>query len=122
MALQKIISFGFKYPDLPDQGPGIVVVDVRSLFRNPHRDRSLRYKTGQDPAVQADVMKTPEFHAKYAHVRATATAPGIEVAVIGCHGGKHRSVFLAERLGKELGVPVEHRDMDRAVASVIRTF
>jgi UPF0042 nucleotide-binding protein len=122
MPLKKIVSFGFKYPDLPEVIPGVVVVDVRNLFRNPHRDRSLRYKTGQDPLVQAEVMKTPEFHAKYSHVKAAATSPGTEVAFIGCHGGKHRSVFLAERLGQELGIPVEHRDMNREVADVLRAF
>lgn len=114
MPLKKIVSFGFKHPDPPDKfAPGVIVVDVRQLFRNPYRDRTLRYKTGTDPAVQAEVMKTPEFRAKYAHLKAVATAPGAEVVYIGCHGGHHRSVFLAERLGQELGIPVEHRDIDR---------
>jgi len=113
MALQKIVSFGFKHDDDPDDAPGVVVIDVRRLFRNPHRDRSLRYKTGLDPAVQADVRKTPEFHAKYRHVRDQVMSPGVEVAYIGCTGGHHRSVFLAQKLAEELGVLVEHRDVDK---------
>ena len=114
MTLKKIVSFGFKHPEPPDQtAPGVVVVDVRSLFRNPHRDRSLRYKLGTDPAVQAEIQKTPEFGAKYRYVQAQVTAPGTEVAYIGCTGGHHRSVYLAERLAKELGVSVEHRDIEK---------
>ena len=120
MALKKVISFGFKYPDLPDDtAPGVVVVDVRQLFRNPYRDRYLRSLSGLHVAVQADVEKTPEFKAKYRYVQAQVTAPGTEVAYIGCHGGKHRSVFLAERLGQELGIPVEHRDIDREIAHAV---
>lgn len=113
--VKKIISFGFKYADAPDESlPGVVVVDVRSLFRNPHSNRTLRYLNGLNPAVQADVEKTPEFTAKYRFVRDQVTVPGTETAFIGCHGGRHRSVFLAEKLAKELGVSVEHRDLERA--------
>jgi len=110
--LKKIISFGFKH-DTPSAGNGVVIVDIRPLFRNPYRDKHLRYKRGTDLEVQQDVMKTPDFHAKYAHLRQQATVPGTEVVCIGCHGGRHRSVFLAERLGRELGVLVEHRDIDK---------
>lgn len=114
MALKQIISFGFRHEGCgPNVVAGVVVVDVRRMFRNPYHDRKLRYKRGTDPEVQADVMKTPDFRAKYAHVKNQITAPGVEVAYIGCSGGHHRSVFLAERLGQELGVPVLHRDIDR---------
>lgn len=116
MALKKIVSFGFKYPDPPDQGPGDVVVDVRALFRNPWRKLRSRPLTAEE--IEQEILSTPNFEARYAHVKATATAPGTEVAFIGCYGGKHRSVFLAERLGRELGIPVEHRDIDREVAHV----
>lgn len=114
MTLQRIVSFGYYHPDTPkDSTPGAVVVDVRSLFHNPYRVKHLRTKSGQDAEVQALILQTPNFAAKYAHVKQTVTSPGVEVAYIGCHGGRHRSVFLAERLGQELGVEVEHRDLDR---------
>jgi len=35
------------------------------------------------------------------------------VVYLGCTGGHHRSVYLADRLAKELGVSVEHRDYDK---------
>lgn len=113
--LKKIVSFGFKYQDdrPNDMLPGVVVVDVRPLFRNPHRDARLRYLDGLHPAVQADIAQAPGFKAKYRYVRAQVTSPGTEVAYVGCYGGRHRSVALVERLGQELGVPVEHRDLHR---------
>lgn len=112
MSLQKIVSFGFRHAP-PPEGPGVVVVDIRRMFRNPYHDRSLRVLRGTDKKVQQDIMRTPEFLAKYVYLRELVSAPGMTVAYIGCTGGHHRSVFLAERLGMELGVSVEHRDISR---------
>ena len=104
--LKRIVSFGFKHNVTPPRGA--VVVDVRQMFRNPYTHAELRDRTGRDPEVQKMVLSTPNFDAKYRHVRDLVTSPGTEEAWIGCQGGRHRSVFLAERLGAELGVPVEH--------------
>ncbi len=93
--------------------PGVVVIDVRNLFRNPFHDRRLRPLRGTHPDVQADIRKTPDFVAKFEHVKARILVPGTEIAYIGCQGGHHRSVYLAEILGQQLGVPVEHRDYDK---------
>jgi len=114
MTLQKIVSFGFRHNGGgPSVVPGVVVVDVRGMFRNPFHDKTLRHLRGTDKAVQEDILQTPDFAAKYKHIRERITVPGTETAYIGCTGGHHRSVFLAELLGKELGVPVEHRDVDK---------
>lgn len=113
MSLKKIVSFGFKHNGEPSPVPGVVVVDIRRTFRNPYHDRRLRQKTGQDPEVQADIAKTPNFKAKVAYLKDEVTSPGVEEAWIGCTGGHHRSVFLAELLAKELGVQVIHRDVDK---------
>lgn len=109
--LKKIISFGYRHEWPPEHGPGVVVVDVRKMFRNPYHNKRLRYGRGTDAAVQADIQKTPDFQAKIAFVKSQITVPGVEMAYIGCTGGHHRSVFIVELLGKELGVPVEHRDI-----------
>jgi UPF0042 nucleotide-binding protein len=112
--LKKIVSFGFRHEGGgPNMTPGVVVVDVRNRFRNPFHNPALRNLRGTDPAVQEDVMKTPDFKARYEHLRRKVTTLGTEIAYIGCTGGHHRSVFLAEKLGRELGVPVEHRDIDK---------
>lgn len=110
---KKIVSFGFRHEEKPPITPADVVVDVRTMFYNPWRNKKLRNLRGTDPEVQAFVQRTPNFDVRYAHVREQVLSPGTEVAYIGCSGGKHRSVFLAEKLGRELGVPVEHRDISR---------
>ena len=112
--LRKVVSFGFKHAPRPVEGPGFVVIDIRSLFRNPYHDRSLRPLTGLDQAVADDVQLTPDFTAKYNFVKQQATAPGVEIAYIGCTGGRHRSVAIVEQLAKDLGVEREHRDLNHA--------
>lgn len=112
--LKKIVSFGFRHEGGgPNVTAGVVVIDVRKMFKNPYHDRRLRYLRGTDKAVQEDVMKTPQFWLKFQHLKEMVTVPGTEIAYIGCTGGHHRSVFLAERLGRELNVPVEHRDIEK---------
>lgn len=111
MSLKRIVSFGYKYGE-PVVGAGVIVVDVRKMFNNPYHDHSLRDKTGRDLSVRAYIiMTTPNFAALYAHVKERVLVPGAEVAYIGCMGGRHRSVFLAETLGVDLKVIVEHRDL-----------
>ena len=113
MPLKKIISFGYKHEWPPVPEPGVVIVDVRQEFRNPFHNKRLRYKRGVDIDVQDDIRKTPNFDAKVQFVKDQITQPGTDVAYIGCHGGHHRSVFLAELLAKDLGVAVEHRDIQK---------
>lgn len=114
MTLKKIVSFGFRHDEgEPETEEGSIVIDVRKMFRNPYHDKKLRQFRGTDDAVQVDIRKTPDFWAKYAHLKEQVSVPGVEIAYIGCTGGHHRSVYLAELLGKELNVPVEHRDYDK---------
>lgn len=109
--LKKIISFGFRHEGGgPNVTQGVIVLDIRQAFRNPYHNKKLRKKRGTDADVQADIRRTPDFQAKYDAIREKVTADGVEVAYIGCSGGHHRSVYLAEKLAHELGVKVEHRD------------
>jgi len=111
----RITSFGFKYGG-PNADARNLVLDVRPLFqRNPYRRRDLRYKRGDDPEVIADILRTPGFAASYAKLKARVAkaSPAVERVWLGCTGGHHRSVMLANRLGAELGVAVDHRDYER---------
>src|SRR3954453_19340126 len=117
-------SFGYKY-GLPMDAD--TVMDVRFL-PNPHWVDELRPHTGQHPAVRAYVLGQPgaaEFLDTY-HRLLDLVIEGyrrggggyINVA-IGCTGGKHRSVAMAEALagrlqgGDQLSVRVLHRDLGR---------
>lgn len=118
-----ILSFGFKYGIPADSD---MVFDVRFL-PNPYYDDELRSKTGNDKDVQDFVMTTgtaTEFLNKLHDMLIFLIPHYISegknqlVVSIGCTGGKHRSVTLAnelfERLGStEYGMKIEHRDIDK---------
>ncbi len=116
-------SFGFKYGTPSDAD---MIFDARFL-PNPHWDESLRELTGNDSKVQNAVMSSDlaqnfisnmkkMLESVFAGYR-TENKRFITIA-IGCTGGKHRSVTLANQLadmlsGEELRVRVNHRDLGR---------
>jgi RNase adapter protein RapZ len=118
-----VISFGFKYGIPVDAD---YVADMRFL-PNPHWVPELRPRTGQDGEVSAYVLGRPgaeEFVDAYVPLL-TGVAEGylregkrfMRVA-IGCTGGKHRSVAMAEAIAKRLAdqgydVRAMHRDLGR---------
>jgi UPF0042 nucleotide-binding protein len=117
-------SFGYKY-GLPMDAD--TVMDVRFL-PNPHWVDELRRHTGQHPAVREYVLGQPgaaEFLDTY-HRLLNLVIEGYRregkrymTVAIGCTGGKHRSVAMAEALagrlqgGDQLSVRVLHRDLGR---------
>lgn len=119
----KVVSFGYKY-GLPRDGD--LVMDVRFL-PNPHWIDELRPYTGLDAPVRAYVLEHPEtrafleaFHRLLDVVLPGYTAEGkryLTIAV-GCTGGRHRSVAIAEETARylceiaDLPVGVQHRDLD----------
>ncbi|MGC2854930.1 RNase adapter RapZ [Novispirillum sp. DQ9] len=99
-----VTSFGFRN-GLPREAD--LVLDVRFL-RNPHYVPDLKPLTGRDPAVAEYVAADPDYDSFFAHATALLgpLLPRYEVegksyltVAIGCTGGRHRSVFVAERLG-----------------------
>lgn len=119
-----VTSFGFKYGVPIDAD---LIFDVRFL-PNPHYVESLRPKTGQNQEVYDYVMKWQETQVflqklldmlQYLIPLYQKEGKSQVVIGIGCTGGKHRSVALAEYLGKVLAagetetVRVHHRDAER---------
>ena len=119
-----ILSFGFKY-GIPSDAD--LVFDVRFL-PNPYYLEELRAKTGNDKEIRDFVMengKAEEFIKKLEDMIRFLIPNYVTegkhqlVIAIGCTGGKHRSVTLAnelyERLHKdeEFGVKIEHRDIEK---------
>lgn len=117
-------SFGFKY-GLPMDAD--MVMDVRFL-PNPHWVDELRGHTGQHPAVRDYVLGQPgaEHFLDTYHELLGLVVDGYRregkrymTVAIGCTGGKHRSVAMAEALatrldsGSRLSVRVLHRDLGR---------
>jgi RNase adapter protein RapZ len=118
-----IVSFGFKY-GLPVDAD--LVADCRFL-PNPHWLPALAPLTGEDREVSEYVMCQPgaaEFLDAYVRaVRVTLEGYQREgkhfvMLAVGCTGGKHRSVVIAEQIAARLGdswpaVRVVHRDLGR---------
>jgi len=117
-------SFGFKY-GLPMDAD--MVMDVRFL-PNPHWVDELRPQTGQSPAVRDYVLGQPgatEFLQTYHELLRLVVGGYVRegkrymTVAIGCTGGKHRSVAIAEALAgllalnEHLTVRVLHRDLGR---------
>ena len=115
------LSFGFKHGIPLDCD---LVVDVRFL-RNPHFVDKLRQQDGRDAPVRNYVFETPEaedFVRRYSELlafllpRYQAEGKAYVNVGIGCTGGKHRSVAIAEALAKRADtahylVSVKHRDI-----------
>lgn len=119
-----ILSFGFKYGIPADSD---LVFDVRFL-PNPYYVEGLRAKTGNDREIQEYVLQFKEAH-EFLHQLETmlnflipnyiTEGKNQLVISIGCTGGKHRSVTLANELyrllsvRKEYGLKIEHRDIGK---------
>ena len=118
-----VMSFGFKYGIPADAD---LVFDVRFL-PNPFYIDELKHKTGNDKEVQDYVMNNEEattFMDKLTDMIQFLIPNYVKegkyrlVIAIGCTGGKHRSVTLANELFKRMrdtgnyGIKLYHRDVD----------
>jgi UPF0042 nucleotide-binding protein len=121
-----VLSFGFKY-GIPSDSD--MVMDVRFL-PNPYYDPALRPKTGNDEEIRSFVLKYEEANifinkledmVRFLIPQYISEGKTNLVISIGCTGGKHRSVTLANELfkrlegGQEYGLKIEHRDIGKDV-------
>lgn len=118
-----VTSFGFKY-GLPLDAD--LVFDVRFLI-NPHYVDNLRPYDGRDVQIENYVMQDPDaciLLEKLYDLMDWSVPQYLEegksylTVAIGCTGGRHRSVLVAEKLGAHLQsrgyrVLVQHRDIEK---------
>ncbi len=118
-----INSFGYRN-GLPRTAD--LVFDVRFL-RNPHYDINLRALDGRDKDVTAYITndeKFPQFYGKLIELleflleQYESEGKNYLTIAFGCTGGKHRSVFLAEKIAlwlkkRDQLVIVRHRDLEK---------
>jgi RNase adapter protein RapZ len=118
------MSFGFKHGPPREED---LAFDVRFL-PNPFYVPELRELTGEDPRVVEYVARDGRLEELYERLFAlldfllpqyAAEGRAHLVVAVGCTGGRHRSVAVAERLGarygdrEDLTVAVTHRDVDK---------
>jgi UPF0042 nucleotide-binding protein len=118
-----ITSFSFRQ-GLPRNAD--LVLDVRFL-RNPHYVAALKPLSGKDRAVGEYIAADPDFAALFDQLcgwlkpllpRYEREGKSYLTIAIGCTGGRHRSVYVAERLAAWVGeqgrpVGVDHRDLEQ---------
>jgi UPF0042 nucleotide-binding protein len=119
-----VMSFSFRR-GLPREAD--LVFDARFL-KNPHYDPALKPLTGRDPAVAAFIATDPDYRPFVDRLKALigpllprfdAEGKSYLTIAVGCTGGKHRSVALAEELADWLrtagrSVTLSHRDVGAA--------
>jgi UPF0042 nucleotide-binding protein len=119
------MSFGFKHGPPREED---LAIDVRFLA-NPHYEPELRELTGLDEAVVEYIARDGRLEELYVRLHAlldfllpqyVAEGKAHLVIAVGCTGGRHRSVAIAEHLAAryrdrdDLDVAVAHRDIDRS--------
>lgn len=120
-----VMSFGYKY-GIPSDAD--LVFDVR-FMPNPYYISELRLHTGNDEVIQQFVKKAPQyltFMEKLSDMLDFLLPNYIDegknalVIAIGCTGGRHRSVTVANEVyallqkHADIGVRLEHRDITRS--------
>lgn len=119
-----LTSFSFKQ-GIPREAD--IVFDVRFL-KNPHYDPALMPLTGQDAAVGTYIESDPDFASFYKHLtdlllpllpRYRKEGKKYLTIAIGCTGGRHRSVYLVQKLGaflekNDYNIALRHRDLENS--------
>jgi RNase adapter protein RapZ len=118
------LSFGFHF-GVPAEAD--LVFDVR-LLKNPHWVPALRPQTGRDRSVATSMRRQPlarkfltrlDGFLRFVLPHYVAEGKAYLTVAIGCTGGRHRSVFIAETLRRDLAdvrgvtTKVRHRDIGR---------
>ncbi|HEY1834892.1 MAG TPA: RNase adapter RapZ [Solirubrobacteraceae bacterium] len=119
------MSFGFKHGPPREED---LLLDVRFLA-NPHYDAQLRELTGLDPGVVEYIAADGRLDELYERLHGlldfllpeyVEEGKAHLMVAVGCTGGRHRSVAIAEHLAaryssrEDVEVSVAHRDIDRA--------
>lgn len=118
-----VSSFSYKF-GVPREAD--LIFDVRFL-RNPHWDIKLRPMNGRDLPVAEYIRQDPDYDAFFLSLlnflfpllpRYRDEGKSYLTIAVGCTGGRHRSVFVAEQLGTMLAaqgyiVALTHRDVDK---------
>jgi UPF0042 nucleotide-binding protein len=120
-------SFGYLHGPPP---PADITIDIRDVARDPHTSLEMRELTGLEPQVRRSVLGNPGGlsvlaglqHITLAFLPAKDRAGQLVRVAVGCAGGRHRSVVLANELVTRLvwsgvAADVSHRDILKPVVN-----
>jgi RNase adaptor protein for sRNA GlmZ degradation len=122
----QVESFGYLHGDAPYDAH--LTLDVRKLLYNPYKDDRLRELTGEDEAVRDKVLACSGAAGLITNIARLTISIMIQHyplnittrIAIGCSGGRHRSVVIANVVGQQLSAKsaecsIIHRDILRPV-------
>lgn len=121
-----IDSFGYGHGKPPEAD---ITLDARRLFRNPHHDPAMVELNGLHAPVRRHVLTTDGVALLVRNAVAMTSALVADVGnphnrlvrlAVGCTGGRHRSVAIAEAVAdmlrvSDVGVNVQHRDIHKPI-------
>jgi RNase adapter protein RapZ len=103
--MKKVISFGYKHR-FAKFVEADEIHDVRG-FPNPYNVRSMQHLTGRSARVRKFVLSNPAVQKFIDGI----ISRNPSVVAVGCYGGKHRSVAIAEELGRRTGAVICHLEL-----------
>ena len=110
----EIVTYGTRFGRMP-AAEFDVVFDASKLY-SPKVTKGTR---GTQRRFQTELFHNEEVEAAYQRLLEQCRAEGVARVAVFCRNGHHRSVALAERLGKELRASsVTHRDIDKEASSL----
>jgi UPF0042 nucleotide-binding protein len=120
-------SFGYLHGNPPAAD---ITIDLRRIARDPHMTPEMRELTGLEPSIRRHVLTNHDVlavldglgHLVRAYLPSKDAAGTVTRVAVGCSGGRHRSVVVANELVVRLmatgvGADVEHRDILRPVVT-----
>lgn len=124
-----VSSFGFLHEVPASSGIGALLVDLRTALRNPHDDPAMRQMTGHDDAIRSHVLETRGAFEVIQRTAKQAAALYVSYnrqknlvlrVLVGCQGGRHRSVVVADEVAgiltaRGFRTEVEHLHITRPV-------
>ena len=115
----KIVTFGYRFKRDKPIGAD-VVFDARCLQEDPAEKTTLGHLTGLAKEVEDYLSNLVDVQMFAAAVASVGYHVELATIAVGCHSGRHRSVFIAERAANLLRqinpneeITVEHLDIDR---------
>lgn len=110
-----LITFGYKHRNPPKDAD--IIIDCRSLA-NPWAEPELRHSNGLDPTILAWIRANTSSRRFNNLCFIIEQMPQHSTIALGCYGGKHRSVAIAEFVKsiRPESTDVEHMDLERTNA------
>jgi UPF0042 nucleotide-binding protein len=111
-----VMSYGARY-GVPQEQEW-TVIDLRKKLKNPYHDKRLRHLCGLDKPVIKEVLSIPKAQQILNSLMVKIKAGEVSAVAFGCTAGRHRSVVMAEELGRRLSANgieniVYHRNRDK---------